>query len=523
MTRVGAYVRVSTQEQVEGYSIEAQQHAIRVYCVARGWAEPDWYVDEGASAHRDTVAARPAFARLIEAAERGDYGIVVAHKLDRWARNVVVAVQTLTLLERHRVAFVSIAENIDFTGPFGRAMFAIIAVFAQLHSDNLSSEVKKGNNAKRRRGLHVGGVNWGARREAGQLTLRPERAALLREIYRRAATESDDAIAADLNARGTPAPRGGPWHAGTIRYMRRVGADWLLAQGGDWPALVAAARARPRQAVGGAGPSAHPVRLLSGLLRCPCGGRLSYSTGKRASDGRVRHSVSCSAAGVPCGRAHTNAERVEDAVEAVVLALDPARLEVEEPLDSGAARREVEGRRRRLRDLYEAGEYSAAEWRERRAVLAAEEARLPPAGPRRREIATGLRLAQGAWTGWPPEARNAFLHGILAGVEVGRDRATLRWQPAFAALLGEQARTVDLPPRVDTPRRARGEGHGRARLTADDVRAIRRRARPGRFSALAREYGVSVETVSHIHHRRTWRHLPEDEGGESGIERPVEQ
>jgi hypothetical protein len=60
--------------------------------------------------------------------------------------------------------------------------------------------------------------------------------------------------------------------------------------------------------------------------------------------------------------------------------------------------------------------------------------------------------------------------------------------------------------------RGPNEAHPLARLTADDVRAIRK-ARDGgqKLAALAEKYGVSEATISHIALRKTWRHVPESE------------
>lgn len=58
---------------------------------------------------------------------------------------------------------------------------------------------------------------------------------------------------------------------------------------------------------------------------------------------------------------------------------------------------------------------------------------------------------------------------------------------------------------------ARGEGAGKAKLTEDAVRAIRRRAEADpQISrlALAAEYGVDARTISEVIYRQTWRHLP---------------
>lgn len=68
------------------------------------------------------------------------------------------------------------------------------------------------------------------------------------------------------------------------------------------------------------------------------------------------------------------------------------------------------------------------------------------------------------------------------------------------------ANTADM---VAKGRSARGERHGHARLTEDQVLAIRGRHASGGIShvSLAREFGVSEATVRHIVHGETWRHL----------------
>lgn len=54
-------------------------------------------------------------------------------------------------------------------------------------------------------------------------------------------------------------------------------------------------------------------------------------------------------------------------------------------------------------------------------------------------------------------------------------------------------------------RGAKGERHGRARLTAEDVEGIRSLHAIGVLGKIiARQFGVSHATVSHIIHRKNW-------------------
>jgi DNA invertase Pin-like site-specific DNA recombinase len=63
--RVFAYSRVSNRDQVDGYSLEAQERAIRAHCRAHGWDEPVWFVDAGRSGYTDVTDKRPSFARRL--------------------------------------------------------------------------------------------------------------------------------------------------------------------------------------------------------------------------------------------------------------------------------------------------------------------------------------------------------------------------------------------------------------------------------------------------------------------------
>lgn len=62
--------------------------------------------------------------------------------------------------------------------------------------------------------------------------------------------------------------------------------------------------------------------------------------------------------------------------------------------------------------------------------------------------------------------------------------------------------------RFSVANRARGERVNTAKLTADDVRAIRQAANQGAtFKGLSRQYGVSDVNIRMIVTRRTWRHV----------------
>jgi site-specific DNA recombinase len=64
--RAALYARVSTEEQVAGYSLDAQRRAFRQLVEGRGWEVFREYVEEGRTAHTDDIRKRPVFKQAVE-------------------------------------------------------------------------------------------------------------------------------------------------------------------------------------------------------------------------------------------------------------------------------------------------------------------------------------------------------------------------------------------------------------------------------------------------------------------------
>lgn len=154
---VFGYARVSTDSQLENYSIEEQQERLRAFCAAKGWTLRKIYVDGGYSGGNTD---RPALQQMLSAIRRGGVGAVVVYKLDRLSRSQK---DTLTLIEDEFLAngtdFVSINENFDTSSPFGRAMIGILSVFAQLEKDQITERFTMGRIGRSKAGYFHGGGN----------------------------------------------------------------------------------------------------------------------------------------------------------------------------------------------------------------------------------------------------------------------------------------------------------------------------------------------------------------------------
>jgi DNA invertase Pin-like site-specific DNA recombinase len=120
--RAGLYARVSTQDQ---QTIPMQTRALREYATRRGWTIALQVKEIGSGA-----SPRERREQLLEAARRREIDVVLVWRLDRWGRSVTDLLATLQELEHLGVGFVSLTEALDLTTPAGRAMAALLAVFA---------------------------------------------------------------------------------------------------------------------------------------------------------------------------------------------------------------------------------------------------------------------------------------------------------------------------------------------------------------------------------------------------------
>jgi DNA invertase Pin-like site-specific DNA recombinase len=153
--------RVSTEEQVEGYSLDAQRRAFNTLVKGRGWTVYREYIEEGRSAHTDDINKRPLFKEAIEDALAKKYDVLVVHKIDRFSRKLRVTLEYFEKLGKAGVGFVSIENQIDYTTSMGKLMLVMQGGLAEFYSDNLSLEVKKGLGERKAQGLYCGCLPFG--------------------------------------------------------------------------------------------------------------------------------------------------------------------------------------------------------------------------------------------------------------------------------------------------------------------------------------------------------------------------
>ncbi|PGZ46427.1 recombinase family protein [Bacillus anthracis] len=287
MTKAAIYIRVSTQEQVENYSIEVQRERIRAFCTAKNWEVYDEYIDGGYSGSN---LDRPGIKNLLNNLKSID--VVVVYKLDRLSRSQR---DTLELIEEHflknNVDFVSITETLDTSTPFGKAMIGILSVFAQLERETIAERMRMGHLKRAEKGLRGNGGDYdpsGYTRQDGRLIIKNDEASHIKRLFDLYEQyHSITRVQEILKEEGYPIWRFRRYRdiLSNTLYIGRVTFAGKEYEGQHEPIISLEQFKRVQTLLKRhKGHNAHKAKqsLLSGLITCSCCGEnyVSYSTGK---------------------------------------------------------------------------------------------------------------------------------------------------------------------------------------------------------------------------------------------------
>ncbi len=474
--RVAIYLRISTDETNQPFSLAAQEDDLRAFVAVQrtlGWRlVRDPYVDRASG--KDT--ARPALQALLRDARAGLFDLVLVWKMDRLSRSQRDFMELLDLFTTHGIALVSRTQPFDTSGPMGKFLVGMLACVAELERDTIIERVTLGMGEKAKRGGWLGGFTpygyalrrpAGSARGDGELVVESAEAALVGVIFNLYVRDNlgARAIANWLNEHGHRTRNGRRWtHKTLLGILRNRVCVGEIKWKGEWypavhtPILDRAIFDQAQELLAKRGEDHTERRALSasdydftGIFTCSCGGRVvgTAATGRSATYryytclNRVRLRT--------CDEQRIPADELEAAVYAQLLALydDPdwcARAASSHRRRHVAARRahekeaatiaaelaKVAEARRRYQALFENGRLDPdefadrmielrnrdAELRHRQADLVAALAAVDTAPPTDVELAAiraeiEVRIAEG-----PSPARKRLAHALIHQLKI---------------------------------------------------------------------------------------------------------
>ncbi|MEM1050631.1 MAG: recombinase family protein [Pseudomonadota bacterium] len=173
-------MRVSTQKQGEGVSLEAQKEAITAFASRENIEITRWFEEQETAAK----VGRPIFTKIVQDLKRGKADGLICHKLDRLTRTLKEYSILGDLIDAGIDVHTAV-DSLDFRSRGGRLTAEIQAVMAADYIRNLREETLKGMTGRLKQGLYpfrapIGYLDTGR----GQLkTPDPERAPLIKEAF----------------------------------------------------------------------------------------------------------------------------------------------------------------------------------------------------------------------------------------------------------------------------------------------------------------------------------------------------
>lgn len=251
--KTAIYTRVSTEEQVGGYGLDAQLTKCRAMATVKDWEPVTVFSDEGISGAKG-VEHREGLAAMLEAVERDEIGAVIVSALDRLGRNTRLVLELVEQLDAKGVVIVSCKESLDTTTASGKFTLTMFAALAELERNTITERMTGGRNERGKRdGERGGAIPYGFTREliggkaTGNILIDEPKAAVVRDVLAmREAGATLQAIADNLNDHGVKTARGKRWTGKGVLTICRNDHKYSGGMRGAsqvaWPSIYTTAR-----------------------------------------------------------------------------------------------------------------------------------------------------------------------------------------------------------------------------------------------------------------------------------------
>ena len=149
--RVAAYCRVSTDDEEQLTSYEAQQ----TFYTDKIMSNPDWtmagiFADEGITG--TSARKRPEFLRMIRQCKQKKIDLILTKSISRFARNTVDCLGYIRALRELGIAVIFEKENINTLERDSEMLITLLGAFAQAESESISANVRWGIRQAMREG-----------------------------------------------------------------------------------------------------------------------------------------------------------------------------------------------------------------------------------------------------------------------------------------------------------------------------------------------------------------------------------
>lgn len=296
--RVGVWIRVSTDRQVDSESPEHHEERARYYAKAKGWNIVEVYRLDAMTGK--SIMEYAETKRMLKDIKSGHITGLIFSKLARLARNTKELLDFSDIFREHNADLISLAEAIDTSTPAGRLFYTIIAAMATWEREEIAERVSASVPIRARLGKSLGGApSFGYRWEGKEFVIDQNEAPVRKLVYELfLKVKRKKTVADELNKLGYRTRNGSKFSDTTVDRLLRdstakgqrianytkslgEGRKWVVKPKEDWVVTPCApiiseevwnecnhileTQSNKRQKAG-----RRPVHLLSGYVSCTC-------------------------------------------------------------------------------------------------------------------------------------------------------------------------------------------------------------------------------------------------------------
>ena len=185
--RVAAYCRVSTKEEEQASSYEAQcEYYTDKIMSNKEWTMAGIFADEGITG--TSTKKRTEFLRMIRQCKQKKIDLILTKSIQRFARNTLDCINYTRILRQLGIGVLFEKENINSLPPDSEFMITMYGAMAQSESESISGNIRRGKQMHAKVGtLKVPCYRlYGYEKDAeGKFRVIPEQAEIVRELYKR--------------------------------------------------------------------------------------------------------------------------------------------------------------------------------------------------------------------------------------------------------------------------------------------------------------------------------------------------
>src|SRR3989338_4047182 len=181
MKKAAIYVRVSSEEQVNGHSLGEQEKKCKHFIEAQGYEFVETYREEGVSGAKKD---RPQLSRLLRDAKDKKFDAIVFLKIDRLSRDLKHFLGFTEELNGYGVEIKCVQEAFDTSTHTGRLQINILASFAEYERDLIRERSMIGRLASMHKGIWHGSPPFGYDKDENKkLKINEKEAEIVRKLF----------------------------------------------------------------------------------------------------------------------------------------------------------------------------------------------------------------------------------------------------------------------------------------------------------------------------------------------------